>query len=80
MAQAGESARLAMKALGKGWIPRDVGRQNLQRDHPIEVLLTSLVHPAHAPLGDQVEDLEVRKVRRERRWIQGWAFPSRQAG
>src|SRR6478609_8350026 len=64
MVELGERACLSGEALGESAIS-GIMRQDLKGNQPIEILLASLVNRAHAPLTEQFQDFQLRKMRRE---------------
>src|SRR5947199_3770629 len=77
MVEPGQRPGLTGKAISKRAVAADAGRQNLQRDDPIEFLLPCLVNRAHAATADKLDDLELRKFLGKLgngRRVEGWRF------
>lgn len=55
----------ASEAFGKGRIIADAGRQDLECNNAVELLLTRLVHRAHAAFANEFQYLKLRKKRCE---------------
>jgi hypothetical protein len=56
MLEAGDDPDLAEEAVGAE-AGRDLGAQHLERHLPLVAKVAREVHPGHAPLADQAEDL-----------------------
>ena len=65
MIQRGERLRFARETLGEFRIGHALGREEFQRDEPVERLLPRLVNDAHSPAPEEFENLQLRKQRRE---------------
>src|SRR5262245_44924844 len=61
MVEPGQRLGFTGKAIGKRAIATNAGRENLQRDDPVQFLLPRLVNRAHATAADQSDDLELRE-------------------
>ncbi len=59
MVQAGDSTRLALETLAKGWIGRDESVEHLDGDGAIEASIAGFVDFAHAALADRTDHFEV---------------------
>ena len=60
----GQRAGLAIEPLGKTRPARGLGRQDFQRDQPVQRGLAGLIDRAHAALADESENLQLRKQAR----------------
>jgi len=64
-----ERLGLACEPLGKCRVHGDLRWQDLECDKPVELPLARLVHRPHAALAEQFQNLKLRKVVRQRRWL-----------
>ncbi len=63
--QLGQCAGFAREAFGKGGIFADFRRQDFQSDVAVEPRLTRFVNGSHASLAQQLDDFELREMRRQ---------------
>ena len=63
MVQSRQHTALAVEALGKLRVARQLSRQQLERDKPVELRLARLEDNAHAAVADEFKNLELWKRR-----------------
>jgi len=80
VAHPGERPGLAGEPLLEGGPARRLGREDLQRDDPVELHLLCPVDRAHAALADQLEDLELRERPRQLLGCRGNETAARRRG
>src|SRR5881275_1439961 len=61
MTELRQCAGFAREALNEVCVPRNLRRQNLERDHSLKPALTRFVNGAHTTRAQQTEYLELRK-------------------